>query len=283
MSSFSLQPHEGPSETISEMVATGIPGPKDSGVELKVSHPDLSADFWGWLFPRFSSGAVNISAGTTIASADYDRAYFGYYDDSGSWTETVLSGDSDLKILDTAGLDGTETVDDENVLGAEATTNGEIVVGIGPETPDAIKFPGDFSGWKIQVVGDVNEDIQPISNVSERENDAGNTEYYLPSSGLSDGETLEEVVVQPEAEYTQAFEAESNPGNIDQQKLADAVETQQDILDSLENMDSGGAAAGGLFGGAFPDPVAWLDNNFPGGTQGAAAAGGGLGILWLLN
>ena len=228
-----------------ELAAVGAQVPKEAGYEAKVSHAELDTDRWGWIWPQWSSGAGTVSPGATIAAADYDMAFFGYTDENAQFQEVMLSGDSDLQILDMTGLENEENVSPET---SETAASGEVVLGVGESTPEPIRFPADHSGYKLSITGDVNESVHPVSDVQERTTSDDKTEYYLSSTGLAEGETIEKIRIVPNVEYVKPFEANADPTTLDESKLKQQVQTANEIEQALEEAEGG--SGGGLFGGS---------------------------------
>lgn len=250
------------SRLTSEMLAVGAPVPSDVGFNAKFSHPDVpSAPVWGKIFPEFSGDTQDISAGTTIASADYNRAYVGYWDGSDEWQEKILPGDSDLEVHQVSGVDGEQTFD---AAESKAGTNGDVVIASGDDAPEPIKSPADHSGWKVTVSGENSETTHPVSDITQDGDD------YVLTTGLADGEAVKEVSVTPPVSYTKPHEKVADPTNIDRQKLKEEVEAQNELLKSLEENETqagGGIAIPGLGSVTMP----------------AAIAGGGVLAYFLLG
>ena len=256
-----------------ELLAIGAQVPQDVGYRARISHPELKADsLWGWLFPQFSGEAVDIGPGTTLASADYDMAYFGYKgSNSGEFEKIILPGDSDLQIHDVEGVEGQEEVDTER-RGAEAGANGRVVVWSGDDPPDPIANPGENSGWRVLVQGETNRDTAAVADVTQ-----DGAEYVLSTTSIPEGELIDYVELVPPVEHERSHDYVADPTNPDTQATIDRIEALREQVDELKaaNEESGGVGGGGLFGdGSLLD---LSDTQLLGG---AAAVGGG---VWFLN
>jgi hypothetical protein len=256
-----------------ELLAIGAQVPQDVGYRARISHPDLQADsLWGWLFPQFSGDPVDIGPGTTLASADYDMAYFGYEgSNSGEFEKIILSGGRDLQIHDVDGVEGQEEVDTER-RGAEAGVNGRVVVWSGDSPPDPIANPADNSGWRVLVQGETNRDTAAVADVTQ-----DGTEYVLSTTSIPEGELIDYVELVPPVQYKRSHDYVADPTNPDTQATIDRLNSLREQVDELKaaNEESGGVGGGGLFGdGSLLD---LSDSQLLGG---AAAVGGG---VWFLN
>ena len=88
-----------------ELLATGVAVPTDHwGAQVKLNHSDLPSETWGQLYISFvdelGKEARTISPETTVLSEHYDAAYLAVIGDNGSTATHILSGTSDLAIID---------------------------------------------------------------------------------------------------------------------------------------------------------------------------------------
>ena len=228
-----------------EMVAIGANVPESAGYQAKVSHPDLSSDsLWGQLYIRYADGATDPAEpapGVTIPSADYDMAYLGFHsENAGEYRSRVLSGGSDLQILDVDGLPDQSSVSIGDDLLADS--NADVVIYEGSDPPEPIEFPQDHSDWTIVVDGGVN-----TSSHSPTEVEVDGEKYVLEATGLNAGESVEAVRLVPPTNYSQPVEYVADPTNPDDGNTAEQLQALRDTVDSLEGELGGG-------GGGFTIP-----------------------------
>jgi len=225
-----------------EMTAIGAGVPDNAGYEAKVSHPDIQSDsLWGNLYIRFSGDPQPVTPGKTIASADYSVAYFGFYsENAGEYRSRVLSGSSDLQILDVAGLPDEQDATSGAADVADSSAN--VVIYEGDDPPEPIEFPQDHSNWQIVVEGASNTSTHAPTDVVVE----GST-YTLEATGLNAGEAIESVRLVPPAEYSQPVEYVADPTNPDDGETVKRLEALRDTVDSLEKeLDNGGSGGFGL-------------------------------------
>jgi len=240
-----------------ELAAVGAlhPGTDKLGWRAKVSHPDLESESqWGQLYLMAQGKeSLDIRSGTTIAASDYEVAYLGFEAaDSGEWVPRMLDGSEPLEILDTEGLDTDVSVAEPP--SASAGTNGEVIVWSTTdqgEAPDQLKYPADHSEWSVDIRGSVNSSQHPISDVSTREDDEGGTEYYIASTDLNEGETIEDITIKQDVTFSQTSTHVDDATTVDPEKVKQQVQEYQELKEALEQLNSG-FGGGGLFGGGFP-------------------------------
>ena len=247
--------------TTAELLAVGAAHPGDNvSFKAKVSHTDLQdPPQWGVLYPMFADGVEEkaIEGGITIPAADYKMAYLGFTAaDTDEWTVRLLSGDSDLEILETENVDDDITSDREDQT---AGTNGEVLVwdtaskddgGHGP-APDPLKYPNDHGDWYIEVRGAENLSQHAMTAPSIQEGDNGQDLYVLDSTALNKGELIESIAIKQSANYTQTTQYVSDPTVIDSEKLETRLQAYEDLADAIEKLKSG-VTGGGIFDGDLP-------------------------------
>ena len=257
---------EGQARLAAELAAIGAHVPDSAGYRATISHPDLQAEsLTGHLFPQFAEGIDPgpIQPGTTIASADYSMAYFGYEEEaSGEFETVILSGGSDLQILATEGVDGQEKVDS---AGSTAGASGRVVVYSGDSPPDPIATPSDHSGYSVFVRGETTTHAADISTVVQDGSD-----YVLESTALSDGEAIENVELVPPVNTSRQHDYVADETQIDLEETRaqmQALRQQQDDLEEALNND----------GSSGPGPI------FPNiGLSGSGGRWLGLGLIGLV-
>ena len=222
------------SRLAAELAATGASVPDEVGYEAKISHPDLQADeLWVDLFPQFSGSEVPIEPGTTLASGDYDIAYIGYTSAaSGEYLTQILSGDSQLQVLDLAGLENQAPVES---AADTAESTGEVNLGSDP--PDQVQTPGDYEDTFNLVLETESsgEYTVPVSDVT-----TSNGNYIIPdtTSPLSGDETLVQVRVVPVVNHQQTSEYVADPTTVDSSTVQNQLDAQSDFVDDVNNMES---------------------------------------------
>jgi len=255
-----------------ELAAMGASVPADASWEAKISHPDLQAqELWVDLYPQFTNGAIDIKPDMTISSSDYSLAYIGYISAaSGEYQTETLSGDSDLQVLDVAGVEGSVATTDTTADTAESS--GEVNLGADPV--DQIKNPGDYEDTFVLAIETAESGTfsVPVSDVQQ-----SNGDYIIPdtASPLSGDEKLEQVRAVPVVETTQTSTYVADPTSVDSQQLQDAIQAQKDMADEIDKMSSGGG--GGFFSGDLFD---WDLFGIPGSIVSACAAVLGA-YLWM--
>jgi len=241
------------SRVAAELAASGLDVPEDAGTQAKISHPDLPVDeAWGWLYPRLTDKTINIEPGTTIVSADYELAYFIRVTvDTNETSVEVLSGNSDLQILDT---EVREKKDDEYERDNAAGTDGEVVVWDtakhGEEVPPPIEYPADHANWSLVVYGAENKSSHPPTDLTTSKTEEG-TQYILPTTDLNDGELVNAVRVMGPFGFEQPVRYVADPTNINPQEVQDRYDRMTDFYDQVrdELTDGGGIGGGGFFDG----------------------------------
>jgi hypothetical protein len=186
---------------------------------------------------------VTLKPGVTITSSQYDVAYAGWVDSNGEFQTRVLSGSSDLQILDVTGVEGEDSVD-ESDRGTTANDSSDVVVYEGDSPPDPIAYPQDHSDWTILIKGASNQSTHSPTDVT-----VDGTTYTVPSTSLNAGEAVESVHLIPPVEYEQPVEHVADPSNPDDGDTAAQIQSLRETIDELE--DSGGGGGGILPG--FPD------------------------------
>jgi hypothetical protein len=252
-----------------ELLAIGAQVPNDVGYRARISHPDLQADsLWGWLFPQFSGEPVDIGPGTTLASVDYDMAYFGYQgSNSDEFEKIILTGDLDLQIHDVDGVEGQEEVDTER-RGAEAGANGRVVVWSGDSPPDPIANPADNSGWRVLVQGETNRDTAAVADVTQ-----DGTEYVLSTTSIPEGELIDYVELVPPVQYKRSHDYVADPTNPDTQATIDRLNSLREQVEELKAVNEESGGGGG----------SWLDDADSLGDVPDVALAGGAALLALLG
>jgi len=240
-----------------EIMAVGGNVPGEVGYQAKISHPELASDeLWAWIYPQFASGVsdVSVSAGTTISSSDYDIAYIGYNSQANDkFITRVLSGDSDLEILDVAGVENEDQAGVSESADGSAGTDGAVTVWSGSDPPEPLTDPTSYQGWKIVVTGANSTSRHPVSDIS-KDGDS----YKLQSTSLTDGETVESVEIVPGTNYTQPVDHVSDATDIGDVEAQ--LQAQRETIDQLkEELDSGGSGGFGLpsFGLGVPDWIVY--------------------------
>lgn len=256
------------SGTAAQLAAIGVKVPEDLGYQAQISHPELAADkLWVDLYPQFSGSTVDIQPDMTLTSTQYNIAYIGYTSDAtGDYVTEVLSGDSDLEILDVANVEGSE--DATESAPSSAASSGDINLGTSP--PDQVVNPGDYQETYRVVVATESGGTYtaPVADVST--NTDG--EYIVPASstGLSGGESITSVRIIPVVTSTQTSQYVADATTVDSQAVQDQLQAQKDMQQELDKISDGGGdgflSGGGLLGG--------------GGIIGGAVLAG-LGILGL--
>jgi len=250
---FSTAPNQ--QRLTAELLAVGAASPGDDvGFQAKVSHPDLQEPpQWGVLYPMWAEGVEEktIEGGTTIPKADYRMAYLGFEAaDIDEYEVRLLSGDSDLKIIET------EDTDDDLVSEREdetAGTNGKVEVwdttskenGGNGEPPEQLEFPESHENWYIEVRGASNLSQHPMGAPTVEQGDNGNDVYVLDSTDLSEGELVESIAIKKSATYTQQSRYVDDPTTIDNEELERKVTIYQDLADAIDRLESGVGAGGG--------------------------------------
>jgi len=260
---------EGQARLAAELAAIGAHIPDSAGYRAKVSHPDIQADsVWGHLFPQYADGTdpTPIQPGNTIPSADYTMAYFGYEGaESGEWEQVMLSGDSDLQILDVEGVDGQQDV---SGAGDSAGASGKVVVYSGDSPPDPLANPGNHTNWTVLVQGETNKHTAAVSNVTTD----SNGDFVLSSTSLTDGESIDYVELVPPVNQSRPHDYTADETNIDTEQTKEQIKALRQQQEDLEEaLNSGGGGGGGSI---LPD--------FGGGVGplvGLVALGGGAWAL----
>jgi len=228
-----------------QMVFNGIGAPSEEySYEAKIKHPDLASESkWGQLFVSFASGVDNISVepGTTIASADYRGAYFGFYrEDTGEFQDRVLSGSSDLQILDVTETKDEEEYESDNSAGE----NGEATVWEGDDPPDPIQFPGDHPDHRIVVEGaSGSKSSHPVSEIK---GDADSNRWYLPSTSLSNGESIENIRIMKPPQLTESVQYISSPGSVTEETIKKRIESRSQLVETIESLQDESVLGGGF-------------------------------------
>jgi hypothetical protein len=251
---FSSSPEQ--QRLASNLLSVGLPVPENTGVEALISHPDLQSDeVWGHLYPRFSvEDPAPIQPGTTLPSSDYSMAYFGSYNSDGELNTQILSGDSDLQVLDVTGLDDTSDVSVESRDGSAGENSG-VVIYRGEDPPAPIQYPADHSDWTIVITGATNQSTHSPSEVTKDGN-----EYSIPSTDLAAGEGVEEVRLVPPSNYTDPVEPVTNATDTDAEELTSALESVKETIDEIEQS---GSNAGGAALGSLPSLPDWIPGKGP--------------------
>ena len=234
-----------------ELAAIGAEVPDSFSYEALISHPDLSADqLWCDLFVKFSGSPQSIEPGMTIASADYEMAFIGYQSKSNDdYIPDTLSGDSDLQIIDVAGVEGEQ--DATKSAADTANSSGDLNIGASP--PDPVVNPGDYDdAYNIVISTESGTTATvPVSAVTQIETG----EYVVPASasGLTGSETISSVRVVPVIETRQNQQFVADPTTATEQQVKDAVQANNELVSQIETLaedDSGGfLGGGGLLGG----------------------------------
>jgi hypothetical protein len=239
------------SATAARLAFTGAAVPtnidKDLSFKAKVSHPDLASDsLWGDLWVALSNpdASPDLQAGMTITASEYDMAYLTFdRKDTGEPETRIFTGDSDLQILDMTDMDGEQSITEQS---GQTVENGEVLVWKGQENvPEPIEFPADHSGWILNVVGAENRESVPVGNVTSTQNDNGVMEYYAPVSSLSEGEAIEDVILQPSVGLEQPTTYIQNPGDVSTEDIEERVQTMNDLAEAIEDLEDSGVTGGG--------------------------------------
>ena len=227
-----------------ELVAIGGDVPDAAGYRATISHDDLQADeLEGLLFPQFDTDdPPSVRPGTTIEAAELGLAYFGWEDqlsadDETQFETTVLSGDSDLEIIDATEIDGEETVDEAD---DEAGGDGDVVIFSGDDPPDPLADPSEHDGWSVVIQG---EDETHAVDVSEVVEDGDS--YTVEGTPFESGAAIEEARLVPPVDYEPSHEYVSDPTEVDSDQTLAELEAQRELIEDLEEEledDDDGAA-----------------------------------------
>lgn len=265
----------GPQQRLAaEMLAIGAEIPGDKAFEAKVSHPDLAADsLWGNLFLRTpdSVSIDSLNPGQTIPSTDYHVAYLGFFSaQTGEFTTRILSGSSDLEVIDVRNLQGQEDVNDEASADAADDTSDVVVwdsSATDEEVPDPINFPADHSDWKVVVHGASGG--RSIHSPTDLVKSDGT--HTLESTDLNAGEAIERIQLVPPAEFSKPVEPVADPTNPGD--TAARVEALREQVDQIESEFNGGG------GGIGFDIGGWLGSLSNLGQFSVAAAFAGIVLV----
>jgi len=230
----------------------GAPG-SDYTFSAEIAHEDLVSDSkWGQLYVSFASGVdgYTLEPGTVIPSTDYRVAYFGYHrEDTGEWTERMLTGNYDLEILDVTDVEDEVDVETE---GRTAGTNGEVLVWDEEEqgeAPDILKYPNDHSDWRIAIGGATNSSTHTPDEVSEETEG----KYRLPSTALNEGELVERIRWIRPPKLDRRVEYLNDLGSVSEDQITTRLERQSELIEKIESLESTAGGGGGvLFDDGIP-------------------------------
>jgi len=219
-----------------ELIAAGA-SPSTAGYQVEISHPDLAADsLWGNLYPRYADGVddQNLTSGSTLSSADYTLAYFGYIEnDTGEYTITTLSGNEDLQILSSS--------DSNAELSENRDTNVDSNNGVQfwdteqhGEAPDWLQYPGEFSDKELVLNGPENQSTHSLSDIV----DNGDGTYSIDTTDLNAGESLEEIRLRDQPTYSQPGYVTSDPTTVDTAQVESQIQDYNDLQTLIENVES---------------------------------------------
>lgn len=227
-----------------EYMAIGAGLPDDVGYRARVSHPALEADsLWTDLYLDLADGmSVDLNGPTTIPSADYNSALIGYYGETtGEYLTRSLPGSSDLQVLEV-------DMQEQNVLETNSVTvgtDGRIELGSPDELPPPYSSPETkYDDWEI-VFQAANGNTHATSRTDlVIEDDL----VYLPSSSLSEGQTIEQIRANPPNTYTSTSQGIIAPADYDaataQENIEHVKELNQKIEEAIEQAENPDGFAG---------------------------------------